>query len=1615
MPNLAKRFASNTELFNTPIQNETATTPYGSDFVDERKFNIDESTLTGSINNYAPYYGYNVDKVAIPADIDDDANVPRMSYDYYKHARQGFVFDMVATKAPLIQYSNYSSWDTPGTPNTNNHNGGYFDNTNVGWHRQQGYLVSAANYTTGTDPDTDPGVSTMRVMVYGVPFLADVKNSDNQSIYDADTLGFNFLAPTDTYAGTPGSNRAEEIATNYLVTNTPSSPATFGGSTLLLDVTDTDPEYFRYYNGSGVDRRVTDVQFVRWGVTNTVNSVPAHIDVQHGPTVTRFDTGWESFTVPAGGLDRTYTRLASVGTTLGSSKTHFDLSAVTGRTYQASSVASFEWAENGYNVYLFALESGTDGDPDHANEWCVYRLDTEVAFDWGSLTQREVVKTGQGNGNFGLNYGPIGAVGGKIRLNRGYQQEVRQNGQGDPAYEALNYNLKITVCLGGEQFDQDKLATKGHVYTLDTGSGTATLDGCNTTAAREKRWATMWDERLCKGISRSREGFQGAQGLIDNHSPSLVYLKHGDLPQVHEKIPQVILGFVDVQKGYDYYLRSIKAPPPVKIGDDGNQYSIGDLVLQGKNKLNDPDVDGLDKYYTEFSSENVNGTLPPYTYSLNRRVSEIIETSAVLWSPDGTKLIWCKGENNAATLYQVTCSTPFDLSTANWNSYIEKPIDLGPDTGNQYFPIHTLKWVRSTHYPSADSTLYDTYEHGRAIGIFGKGRIASNTVRPSQFFKGSVVDGGSYSYDRMANYEEVVLTPSNSGSYQTTPFTLEDKTVKSAYFRHDSSTYRRKRMDFQYSLISGSQLGSEIYKWDRSVNWLRNDPVVGAPNTTYYDQTRNISAWGFGGFDWYDQGRKALLILNKTGSDEYVRYDPVRIAGVNPTMRRANNAGDGHGQEIWIDIDFEVPYQFFHTEANDPGNVFGANSLNTGYAWNITKAHYNYIDYDQSHFRFSYLGATMYLMNFKLIDDGRKMVRMSDPGITQIVHRPWNRWVPNTLDEPSFATNNSFQAQIAKNCLFGPYSYKKNLKREVALVQKEGYSYQSYISNPQPNTSRWGGARTAISPDGTLALISPTDYDVSSIELSLVDLTTNTILRTIDEPSSYTTPAQEYPWAYPSGGRAIAKTGGVNYGLIGKGDFDEGGYVTPTYTNRGRAYLYNLDTGALLHEIQPPDDPALSGGSVQFGGTVQMIEYIDKFGDPGLILYISALGDNTSYAFGSKAHIYYYDVYSDSLTLLVSHDPDDAPDPTYGGMGIYCACLATQSFDSTYNDVGGKRDPELYVVYTEPYYPGGRDTQFPNFGNRKGRVKLGKLSLSRGYRYGPVTANHYDALSTFEVDTPNVVPRPSSFGTQVSIEGQAGYGMPYQKQIIISAVQTYTSYPDRDTVGGVYIFNDFNDFVGNQVTYSDPTVSPHVTFTAPQPVKPGLYKNWESGFYNFQPVLDDKIVISSRDVSRFDLYNRDGTHIEAWNFGYYQKPDNFSWLADSKIQAPSALYYDTGSLTKNRFFVNSVEARQDPYNVTYGEGTLFQFDLDKPNLERVVFDTRVPDTETYYFDTLYWSYMNQSFNVSLLSFDTDPSGKRPIFAYGVDYANWAAYKYTYANADRVGLLQHNGKRNVRSD
>jgi hypothetical protein len=375
-------------------------------------------------------------------------------------------------------------------------------------------------------------------------------------------------------------------------------------------------------------------------------------------------------------------------------------------------------------------------------------------------------------------------------------------------------------------------------------------------------------------------------------------------------------------------------------------------------------------------------------------------------------------------------------------------------------------------------------------------------------------------------------------------------------------------------------------------------------------------------------------------------------------------------------------------------------------------------------------------------------------------------------------------------------------------------------------------------------------------------------------------------------------------------------------------------------------------------------------------------------------------------------------------MGIAARCLATHDFNTFENETGEQKDPNIIVAYAEDQYPGGRITGYPNLGNDQGRVILGLLNVIKQSRYGVATGTFYNGLSIFEIDTPNITPRPRDFGAHVTIEGQAGHRMPFGNQVIISAIQTYTYYPNYDAVGGIYIFNSPNLNTQLSVTYSDPTLSPHVYIPSPDPIKPGLYKNWNGGFYLFTPVLDNKLIVASPYYNRIYLYDRvSGTQLDTWRLRVSDLPNDFDRIQDSGRLTRSPVLYApsddgvTGSLTKNRFVIEAYGSLQTATGgVTYYEGTLFQYDLDKINLERKVYETRVPDTVAYYFDTLYWSSrFSESFEQSFLDFATDPEGKRPVFTYGLARPDFARYKYGPYYSDEYGLLQHNGKKHVRSD
>ena len=1605
MPNLAKRFASSTEVFNTPIQNRTTTPNSGSDFVDERKYNIDTSTLTGTLPNYDPYYGFNVDNVAIPTDITDPANQedPYLTYDFYGFSLQGFVFDMIATKAPLIQYSNFTSF-TGTTPNTSNHKGGYFeDDPGAEWHRQQGYLVTAYNYTTGDDPVTNPGTPTMRIQIYGMPFLYDVKNSDSMSIYQNEVLGFNFLHPSDSFTGTPGSNNAEELATDYQVANTVDSPATLGGSTLLFDITDTASEYFRYYSNA-VDGRVTDIQFVRYiqpaGSPPPLNLVPQYVDVLTSGYITRYNTNYSTFVVPGGGVSRYYSRLNGLDTGVG--KTHIATDSFANTSGHGAMYAplSFEWAENGYNCYFLGFETGGS-----STSYRIFRFEASSPWDYSTLTQVEMYKGGSqgssrtgGVADFGIQFSVINSFGGKIRLNRGYQSDVRLNGQGNASYTSSDYNLKISVSIGGGEFyNNDRNCTKGFVHTLDTGSGTSSLgdDGqpyinssfrSSDSTILRKRAASRWDERMCKGVSRSMPGWTGHPGCLSGWAVSFCYVKHLDDARIHEKVRQVIIGTVDSAErnradGMDFFLRSIKVDDP-KFGTASNGLASqrDDLLLETSDVAQDPDTEALDIYDTEL--RGLNGS------SLSN-----ISFEAILWSPDGLRLIYHVG---LQALSQVSLTTPYDLSTADWDNAFTLSIQWGSEGtgGADDIPFSKLKWISA--YDNSSGTVNE-YEQGLAIGVIGRGDAVGSVAYMGRYFwRGQIDSANSYNvtYNRFKYYQEFVLKPAG-GDYQNTPFDLRGKTLEAAYML-DGSTYRRKYSALRQRLLYDVGAGFvPIKKWDNSITGIINDPVVGAPNSTDYDTTKFLYDYGHCDFEFYDQGKKCLWIISQSGPNKFDRYATDSRGGSQPYMRRMQSPGDGHGQEIWIDMDLSEPYKLLG--ATPTYNA--ARKME----FDHTQAFYNYIDYAESHFRFSYLAATQTPIAFKLLDDGRKMIRLSDPAITQIVSRPYTRWVPNVVDEPSFASNTSFPAEIAKKCLFGPYSYMKSRKRKVNLVQQDGIEDVTLLAQGSAG-SKLGNV---FAKHGNIGLASCVAHDNPKV----IDLSTGSVLRELSEPASWASSSQTGHWGNFNSA-AIVKAANVNYAVLGHQEYDG-----TSQANEGRAYLFNLDTGALLHEIACP---AVTSGDARFGSHTVGALYMDRYEDPGAIFVIGAYTDNNGGTDHGSGHVYYWDIYNNSISLLLSFSPNDAA-VSGAGIGCFIRDIAPYSYASFYNDEDTDNfDPDFRLYYQEAYYPTGFNNATPD-----GRVVRENLLFNKTSRYGTLTCTK---SSPVNYDPPTGA--AYIFGEVVKSFGNPQYVTPSSsvQPTYISARHDRTlSNPTTNDVGVVFVYDSGGThYLTVQHPQGNTGGGPGSRFKYITPFTDGTFAvgapdySVTGSMYVFDSNGDLQMTLSGID---YDLRPPDSTapsSVYVLKFG--QMPTETGLMRTTSENLDHVALY-------RKVYINGYESN-NPDTGAGNSGAIVDVDLNDLNLEEIVAPDirrvgnlpsgdpsfamhRSTDTLAFYKDTVFYGNFQEGHWCAPVSFDCDPEGKNLVASFGS--SDIAPIRYLNPNQSiDCSLLGVNDKKRVRN-
>ena len=135
------------------------------------------------------------------------------------------------------------------------------------------------------------------------------------------------------------------------------------------------------------------------------------------------------------------------------------------------------------------------------------------------------------------------------------------------------------------------------------------------------------------------------------------------------------------------------------------------------------------------------------------------------------------------------------------------------------------------------------------------------------------------------------------------------------------------------------------------------------------------------------------------------------------------------------------------------------------------------------------------------------------------------------------------------------------------------------LNNPNAyNTSAGDSFGYAVALSGNYALVGSYGEDdaggTDSGKAYIFDVTTGNLLHTLNNPNAYDTSANDYF------GYAVAISG--NYALVGAfGEDDAGG------TDSGKAYLFDVTTGNLIHTLNNPNPYSTSAGD-SFGYAVAL-------------------------------------------------------------------------------------------------------------------------------------------------------------------------------------------------------------------------------------------------------------------------------------------------------------------------------------------------------------------------------------------------------------------------------------------
>jgi hypothetical protein len=293
------------------------------------------------------------------------------------------------------------------------------------------------------------------------------------------------------------------------------------------------------------------------------------------------------------------------------------------------------------------------------------------------------------------------------------------------------------------------------------------------------------------------------------------------------------------------------------------------------------------------------------------------------------------------------------------------------------------------------------------------------------------------------------------------------------------------------------------------------------------------------------------------------------------------------------------------------------------------------------------------------------------------------------------------------------------------------------LDNPNDATASSFGYAVAIS--GNTAIVGAMGAGGFSGKAYIFNVSTGALLQTLDNPNAYDT----------SGGDRFASSVGITdtYAIVGAVYEDDAGG-----NSSGKAYIFNVSTGALLHTLDNPNAYGTSAGD-NFGYSVAIS------GTTGIV---GALYEDDAGGIDS-GKVYIYNVTTGEL-LETLDNPNAYGTSADDGFGASVAISSDYIVAGTFgeDDAGGTSSGKAYIFELE--FEPGNEIEAP------GAPTIGTASVGSGKTVSVAyTAPAEDGYATIETYTAT-----SSPGGITGTLSQAGSGTITVTGLAIETAYTFT-------------------------------------------------------------------------------------------------------------------------------------------------------------------------------------------------------------------------------------------------